>query len=164
MLKKLETATAAKTKNYGRSHTAENCASKTPFVPNAQAKPFVPSNQNVDRQGFFTNVQQSSRPNVPQPNTHQNSAVQPIDTASAPVCYYHQTSGDKAHTCRDPLAVFFKVCQSKVATLASDEITETRLDAAEITLPTLSPSKLLYVADKRNKCKYLVDTGSQRFT
>ena len=34
-LKKLETATAtaAKKKNYGRSHTAENRASKTPFVP-----------------------------------------------------------------------------------------------------------------------------------
>ena len=45
MLKKLETATAAKKKNYRRSNTAENRASKTPFVPNAQAKPFIPSNQ-----------------------------------------------------------------------------------------------------------------------
>ena len=55
---------------------------------------------------------------------------------------------------------FFKlVGQSKVATLASGEITETRHDSAEATLPTLSPSKLLYVADKRNKCKYLIDTG-----
>ena len=67
MLKKLETATAAKKKNYRRSNTAENCASKTPFVPNPQAKPFIPGNQNNNRQGFFTNVQQASRPNVPPP-------------------------------------------------------------------------------------------------
>ena len=41
----------------------------------------------------------------------------------------------------------------------SCEITETRHDSAEATLPKLFPSKLLYVADKRNKCKYLIDTG-----
>ena len=59
------------------------------------------------------------------------------------------------------LRVFFKlVGQSKVATLASGEIAETRHDSAEATFPTLSPSKLLYVADKRNKCKYLIDTGA----
>ena len=54
-LKKLETAsaTAAKKKNYRRSHTAENRASKTPFVSNPQAKPFIPSNQNGNRKGFF---------------------------------------------------------------------------------------------------------------
>ena len=54
-LKKLETATAtaAKKKTYKRSQTAENRASKTPFVPNVQAKPFVPNNQNVIRQSFF---------------------------------------------------------------------------------------------------------------
>ena len=28
------------------------------------------------------------------------------------------------------------------------------------TLPKLFPSKLLYVSDKRNKCKYLIDTGA----
>ena len=48
-LKKLETATAAKKKTYGRSQTAENHATRTPFVPNVQAKPFVPNNQNVNR-------------------------------------------------------------------------------------------------------------------
>ena len=48
-LNKLETATApaAKKKNYGRTQTAETHASKTPFVPNAQAKPFIHNNQNV---------------------------------------------------------------------------------------------------------------------
>ena len=138
-LKKIETATAtaAKKRNYGRSHTAENSATNTPFAPNVQAKPFVPSNQNVNRQGFFTNNQQVNRPNVPPPNTQQNGAVQPIDTANAP----SQPEQD-------------------IATLASGEITVTRNDSAEATLPTLSPSKFLYVADKRNKCKYLIDTGA----
>ena len=55
-----------------------------------------------------------------------------------------------------PLRVLFKLLgQSKIATLAPGEITETRHDSAEATLP-----KLLYVADKRNKCKYLIDTGA----
>ena len=30
----------------------------------------------------------------------------------------------------------------------------------ETALPKLSPSRLLYVADKRNKCNYLIDTGA----
>ena len=40
------------------THTAEIRASNAPFVPtcDAQAKPFIPSNQNDNRQGFFTNV------------------------------------------------------------------------------------------------------------
>ena len=50
--------------------------------------------------------------------------------------------------------------QSKVATLAPGEITEARHDSAKATLPKLFPYKLLYVADKRNKCKYLIDTGA----
>ena len=59
------------------------------------------------------------------------------------------------------LRVFFKlVGQSKVATLASGEIAEARHGSAEAPLPSLSPSKLLYVADKHNKCKYLIDTGT----
>ena len=76
-LKKLETATAtaAKKKTYGRSQTAKNRAPKTPFVPNVQAKPFVPNNQNVNKQGFFKNTKQDSRPNAPPPHTQQNNAV-----------------------------------------------------------------------------------------
>ena len=49
--------------------------------------------------------------------------------------------------------------QRKVATLVSGELVETRHDYAEATLPKLSPSRLLYIGDKRNKCKYLIDTG-----
>ena len=76
-----------------------------PIVPNIQAKPFVPNNQNVTRQGVFTNNKKDSRPNAPPPHTQQNNVVQPIATADAPVCYYHQTFGDKALTCREPCAV-----------------------------------------------------------
>ena len=47
-------------------------------------------------QVFLINNQKVSRPNVPPPNTQQNGAVQLIDTANAPVCYYYQTFGDKA--------------------------------------------------------------------
>ena len=55
-----------------------------------------------------------------------------------------------------PLRALFKLLsQSKVATLAPGEIPEARHDSAEATLP-----KLLYVADKRNKCKYSIDTGA----
>ena len=59
-----------------------------------------------------------------------------------------------------PLRIFFKLLsQSKVATLASGGITETRHDFAEATSLKLF-HKLLYVADKRHKCKHLIDTGA----
>ena len=105
-LKKLETATAtaAKKKTYGRSQVTENRATKTQFVPNVQTKPFVSNNQNVTRQDVSTNNKKDSRPNAPPPHIQQNNAVQPIDTADAPVCFYHQTFGDRARTCREPCA------------------------------------------------------------
>ena len=55
-LKKLETATAKATqkKTYGCSQATENRATKTQFVPNVQAKPFVPNNQTVTRQDVST--------------------------------------------------------------------------------------------------------------
>ena len=49
--------------------------------------------------------------------------------------------------------------QHKVATLASGEPNETWHDYTGVTLPKLSPSRLLYVSDKRNKCNDLIDTG-----
>ena len=62
---------------------------------------------------------------------------------------------------QEPLRIFFKLLsQSKVATLASGGITETRHDSAEATFPKLFHSKLLYVADIRHKCKYLIETGA----
>ena len=55
------------------------------------------------------------------------------------------------------LRVFSKlVGQSKVATLASGEITEARHGSAEASFSSLSHSKLLYVA----KSNYLIDTGA----
>ena len=51
------------------------------------------------------------------------------------------------------LCVLFKLSgQRKVATLASGKPTETRHDYTEATL--------FHVADKRNKCNYLIDTGA----
>ena len=74
---------------------------KKSVLPNVKAKPFI-----HNRQGFLTINQQVRRPNVPPPNSQQNNAVQPADTANAPVCYYHQTFGDKARTSRAPCAFF----------------------------------------------------------
>ena len=50
--------------------------------------------------------------------------------------------------------------QRKIATLASSKPDKTRHDCVETTLPKLSPSRLLYIADKRNRCNYLIDTGA----
>ena len=59
------------------------------------------------------------------------------------------------------LRVFFKLIgQSKEATLASGEITEARHGFVEASVTSLSPSKLLYIADKHNKCNYLIHTGA----
>ena len=53
---RITTRKAAKKKYYGRSHTADNRASKTPFVPNAQAKPFIPSIQDFTQRSAGSNV------------------------------------------------------------------------------------------------------------
>ena len=159
-LQKLETATSTmateKRRNTGRARTNDNRAPRAQYVPNVQAKPFVPN-----RQVFFTNNNEGSRPNIPPPNSLQDNATTLTDTANAPVCYYHQTFGDKARTFPRPLRILFKLLsQSKVATLAPGKITEAQHDIEETTLPKLFPSKLSYVADKHNKCKYLIDTGA----
>ena len=156
-LKKLETATAAeKKRNSGRGRANNNYAPRPPFIPNAQATEFVPN-----KQSSFNNAKQNICPYVPPQNAQQNNAVNRIDTANAPVFYFHQTFGAKARTCRSPCAFSSKLLsQSKVATLASGGITETRHDSVEATLPKLFHSKLLYVADKNNKCKYLIDKGA----
>ena len=125
---------------------------ESPTLPDVNAKPFVPSvSQKQDnRQGVFPVNQKVARPTAPPPDRQQNNASQSIHTDNAQVCYYHQTSGDKARMCRE----------RKVATLVSGEPIETRHDYAEATFPTLSPSRLLYVADKINKCNYLIDMGA----
>ena len=99
-LKKLETATAAeKKRNSGRGRANNNYAPRPPFISNAQATEFVPN-----KQSSFNNAKQNIRPYVPPQNAQQNNAANRIDTANAPVCYFHQTFGDKARTCRNPSA------------------------------------------------------------
>ena len=102
-LKRLETATAKATqkKTYGLSQANENRATKTQFVPNVQAKPFIPNNEAVTRQDVSNNNKKDSRSNAP---PLQINVAQPIDTVDAPVCFYHQTFSDRARTCREPCA------------------------------------------------------------
>ena len=97
-------AKATKKKTYGHSQPTENRAAMKQFVPNVQAKLFMPNNQAVTRQDLSNNNKKDSRPNAPQPQTTQSNVAQPIDTADAPVCFYHQTFGDRARTCREPCA------------------------------------------------------------
>ena len=98
-LKKLETATAkaTKKKTYGHSQPTENRAAKTQFIPNVQAKPFIPNNQAVTRQDVSNNNKKDSRPNAPPPQTTQINVAQPIDTANAAVCFYHARAENLAH-------------------------------------------------------------------
>ena len=99
-LKKLETATAAeKKRNQGRGRVNNHYTPRPTFFPNVQATGFVPN-----KPGNYNNVQQNARPFVPPPNVQQNNAAKVLDTANAPVCYFHQTFGDKARTCRSPCA------------------------------------------------------------
>ena len=141
-LKKLETATAAeKKRNQGRGRVNNHYALRPTFIPNAQAPEFVPN-----KPGSFNNAQatefvpnkpgncndakQNIRPNAPPPQTPQDNVAQPTDTATAQVCYYHQTFGEKARLCSEPWSYYSTLGQREVANIA------------------LSHSKLLYVADK----------------
>ena len=58
------------------------------------------------------------------------------------ICYYHHTYGEKARLCSEPCSYYVSLGQGGVANIA------------------LSHSKLLYVADKGHKCRYLIDTGA----
>ena len=101
-LKKLETATAAeKKRNQGRGRVNNHYTPRPTFIPNVQATEFDPN-----KPGNYNNVKQNARPFVPPPNVQRNNAAKALDTADAPVCYFHQTFGDKARTCRSPCAFF----------------------------------------------------------
>ena len=111
-IKRLETVTTSERKrNKGRGR-ANNYAHAPAFAPNVQASGFV-SNQpgqyrnakdNVRPFAPPTNLQPLARPFVPPPNPQRNDAAKTLDSADAPVCYFHQTFGDKARTCRSPCA------------------------------------------------------------
>ena len=133
-IKKLETVTTSERKrNKGRGR-ANNYAHAPAFTPNVQASGFI-SNQNNQ----YRDVKDNARPFAPPP---QNNVAQPIDTATAQVCYYHHTYGEKARLCSEPCSYYVSLGQREVANIA------------------LSHSKLLYVADKEHKCRYLIDTGA----
>ena len=107
-IKKLETVTTSERKrNKGRGQ-ANNYAHAPAFSHNVQASGFI-SNQHSqyrdvkDNARPFTpptNLQTTARPFVPPPNTQRNDAAKTLNSADAPVCYFHQTFGDKARTCR----------------------------------------------------------------
>ena len=135
-IKRLETVTTSEMKrNKGRGR-ANNYAPAPAFAPNAQATEFVYESNNC------TNAQPNVRPFAPPPQTPQNNVAQPTDTATAQVCYYHHTYGEKARLCSESCSYYVTLGQREVANIA------------------LSRSKLLYVADKGHKCRYLIDTGA----
>ena len=112
-IKKLETVTTSERKrNKGRGRVNNNYAPAPAFAPNVQASGFVnnqPSHYRNERNNARPfvppkNVQPIARPFVPPPNPQRNDAAKTLDTANAPVCYFHQTFGDKARTCRSPCA------------------------------------------------------------
>ena len=137
-IKKLENATTSERKrNKGRGRVNNNYTPTPTFAPNVQASGFVHNQPNN-----CTNAQQNIRPHAPPPQTPQNNVAQSPDIATAQVCYYHQIFGEKARLCSEPCSYYSKLGQREVANI------------------TLSHSKLLYVADKGHKCKYLIDTGA----
>ena len=164
-IKRLETVTTSERKrNKGRGR-AKNYAHAPAFAPNVQAsgvvsnqpsqyrnaednaRPFLPppnahATEFVYESNNCTNAQQNVRPVAPPPQTPQNNVAQPTDTATAQVCYYHHTYGGKARLCSEPCSYYVSLGQREVANIA------------------LSHSKLLYVADKGHKCRYLIDTGA----
>ena len=126
-------------------------------------KPLIPriSKNNDNGQNILPASQSVPRSTVPPPNLQQSNVAQPIATDDARLCYYHQRFGDKARSCRDPCAYALnRSASTRVATFASGEPNETRYDCAEVTRPKIFPCRLLYVADKRNKCNYMIDTGA----
>ena len=164
-IKRLETVTTSERKrNKGRGR-ANNYAHAPAFAPNVQAsgfvsnqpgqyrdakdnaRPFVPppnaqATEFVNKSHNCTNATQNVRPFAPPPQKPQNNVEQPIDTATAQVCYYHHTYGEKARLCSEPCSYYVTLGQREVTNIA------------------LSHSKLLYVADKGHKCRYLIDTGA----
>ena len=111
-IKKLETVTTSERKrNKGRGR-ANNYAHAPAFAPNVQASGFVSNqpiqyrNEKDNARPFVppTNLQPLARPFVPPPNPQRNDAAKTLDSANAPVCYFHQIFGDKARTCRSPCA------------------------------------------------------------
>ena len=91
--------TSERKRNKGRGRVNNNYTLAPTFAPNVQASGFV-----HNQPSHYRNEQNNARPFVPPPNPQRNDAARTKDTANAPVCYFHQTFGDKARTCRSPCA------------------------------------------------------------
>ena len=131
-IKKLETVTTSERKRNKRRGRVNNNYTPAPtFAPNVQATGFVhnqPGNYNnytptptftpnvqatefVNKPNICTNAQQNIRPHAPPPQTPQNNVAQPTDTATAQVCYYHQTYGEKTRLCSEPCSYYVTLGQ-----------------------------------------------------
>ena len=150
-IKKLETVTTSERKrNKGRGRANNNYAHAPAFAPNAQASGFISNQHSIEMNRIMLHL--SFRRRMHRPLSlfmnqiivliHNNNVAQPTDTATAQVCYYHQTYGEKARLCSEPCSYYVILGQREVANIA------------------LSHSKLLYVADKGHKCRFLIDTGA----
>ena len=109
-IKRLETVTISERKRNKGRERANNYAHAPAFAPNVQAsvsnQPVQYRNAKANARPFAPppNLQPLARPFVPPPKPQRNDAAKTLDSADAPVCYFHHTFGDKAHTCRSPCA------------------------------------------------------------
>ena len=141
-LKKLEAVTTSERKrNKGRGRVNNSYTPAPTFAPNVQAsgfvhnqpgnysnvqqnaRPFVPppnaqATEFVNKPNICTNAQQNNRQHAPPPQTPQDNVAQPTDTATAQVCYYHQTYGEKARLCSEPCSYYSTLGQREVAICA----------------------------------------------
>ena len=109
-IKRLETVTTSERKQDKGRGRENNYAHAPAFASNVQASGFVSNQPSQYRDAKDnarpfappTNLQPNARPFVPPPNPQRNDAAKTLNSADAPVCYFHQTFGDKARTCRSP--------------------------------------------------------------
>ena len=126
LLKKLETATSTMAAEK-RRNTGRSRTNDN-CSPRAQYVPNVQAQPFIpNTQGSLNNHNEVRHPNLPPPNASQKNTTTPTDT--------DQIFGDKARLCSEPCSYYKTLGQREIATIAS------------------YPAKLLYVDDKRNKCK-----------
>ena len=159
-LKKLETATAtaAKKKTYGRSQVTENRATKTQFVPNVQAKPFV-TKMLLDK--MFPRIIKkivvlTHRCRIYSKITLFNRSTQPMHLS---VFITKHLVTEHAHA--ENLARFLQTSRPEQGSDSCIWRNSRGTTGHCGSSPSqLILSKLTYVADKHNECKYLNDTGA----
>ena len=99
-------------------------------------------------------------PSLP-PNPQQNYAAKAIDTANAPVCYFHQTFGDKARTCRSPCAFSYGNCK-RVVDVGLKREYPWKFIVADVQQPIIGANFLIHynlLVDLRSRCLRDMRTG-----